>query len=69
MKYRIVIVNNNGEVKSGQNFKTREAVDNYILTEMESKEGVKHYRVKDKETGKLLETDLKRYDKESNENS
>jgi hypothetical protein len=68
MRYRIGILTNEGT--EHQDFDTREALDEWLLTIMEKKE-VKRYRIKDMETNSIIETEQGRRDKtegEYNEN-
>lgn len=59
---RVALSTNKGEIKSG-NFKTREEVDQWILKIMET-DGVARYRIKDLTTGKIIETERGRLDKD-----
>lgn len=59
--FRVALITNTGKVLS-KNFKTKEEVDEYILYAMD-KEGVKRYRILDKDKGEIIETDKYRRDK------
>ncbi len=62
MKYRCGIITNKGNIIS-ENFNSRDDVETWVLKMMD-KEGVKHYKVFDRETKELIETDQTRFDKE-----
>lgn len=53
--YRVALITKNGEIKS-KNSNIREKIDDFILS-IDEKEGVKHYRIMDKETKKIIETE------------
>ena len=59
--FRVAIITNNDKLLSS-NFETKEEVDEYILNIMD-KEGVKRYRILDKDKGEIIETDKYRRDK------
>jgi hypothetical protein len=54
LKYRIAVSTNKGFTH--ENFQTKEEVDTWLLNLME-KEEVKRYRIKDMETGEIIETE------------
>lgn len=54
-KYRVGIITDKG-LPISKNVATRDEVDDFILEIME-KEGVKLYRVMDRETGEIIETE------------
>ena len=54
MKYRIAVSTSQGF--SHANFNTKEEIDTWLL-ELMDKEDVKHYRIKDLETGEVVETE------------
>jgi hypothetical protein len=66
MKYRIAILTNDGT--EHQDFDTREALDEWLLGIMEKKE-VKRYRIKDMNTGEIIETEDGRRDKTEGDNN
>ena len=53
--FRVGIITDKGEV-IGKNFDTRDKIDDFILKIMES-QGVKFYKIKDKTTNKIIETE------------
>jgi len=53
MKFRVGIVTLNGDIKA-ENFDTKPEADDYLL-KMDEKEGLKQYRIIDKETGEVIE--------------
>lgn len=53
--YRVVLITDTGDILSN-NFNTKNEVDDYILSIMETK-GVKRYRIKDKTTDEIIETE------------
>ena len=59
--FRVAIITNKDKILSG-NFETKEEVEEYILNIMD-KEGVKRYRILDKETKEIIETEKYRRDK------
>lgn len=59
--FRVALVTDKGKV-IGKNFETKNEVENFVLEIME-KEGVKFYRIKDKTTGKIIETEQGKRDK------
>ena len=58
--YRVGIITDKGKV-IGKNFNTRDEVDDFILGIMET-QGVKFYKIKDKTTGKIIETETGKTD-------
>ena len=61
MKYRCGIITEKGNVIS-ENFNSRNEIETWLLKQMD-KVGVKHYKVINRETKELLETEKKQYDK------
>jgi len=59
IKFRLAIIKKDGS-PLGKNFKTREEVDDFLLNEME-KDNIKFYRIKDRETGEIIETEKGKY--------
>ena len=53
--YRAIVLTNKGEYLS-KNFKTKDEVDTWIL-ELDEKDGLKRFRIMDKETKKIIETE------------
>ena len=63
MKLRVALITKLGVIKS-ENFDTKEKADNWILAIME-KEEIKRYRILDKKTGNIIETETGRRDKKN----
>lgn len=61
-RYRVAIMINSGLTLS-KNFKTKPEADEWILSKMEEKAGVKYFRILDKKTGEIVETEKGRRDK------
>ncbi len=53
--FRVALITDKGEVL-GKNFETKSEIDDYLLSIMETK-GVKRYRIKDKTTNEIIETE------------
>ncbi len=62
MKYRAVAITSKSKIMS-KNFDTKDEATAWILDLMD-KEDIKHYRIIDRKTKDLLETENKQYDKE-----
>jgi len=59
MKYRVAIITQTNKIL-GKNFNTRDKAETWIIEIMET-EGVKHYKIIDRKTKEVLETDKKTY--------
>jgi len=58
---RVAIITKKGTVRS-LNAETRDKIDEFLI-KIDDKEGIKRFRVINKETGEVLETDKGRKDK------
>ena len=61
--YRVGIIPDKGK-PIGKNFNTKNEVDNFILEIMETI-GVKYFKIKDKTTGEIIETEQGKRDKKA----
>jgi len=61
--YRVGIITDEGK-PIGKNFNTKDEVDNFILEIMETK-GAKFFKIKDKTTGEIIETEQGKRDKKA----
>lgn len=64
-RYRVAIVTNTG-FSRGESFDTPEAYETWLLAQMELSEGVKYYRILDREVGKVIEDENGKRDKKKN---
>ena len=62
MKYRTGIITTKGKIMS-KNFDTKDEATTWLLDLM-NKEEIRHYRIINKETKELVETEIKQFDKE-----
>ena len=60
--YRVGLITDKGKIIS-KNFDTRDKAETWLLKIMDKK-GVKHYKIINRNTKELLETDIKIYKKE-----
>jgi len=63
--YLVALITNNGIAKS-KTVTNRDEAENWLLSVMDN-EGVKYYRIKNKKTGELVETNLKVFKKKGEE--
>jgi len=63
--YRVAVITDKRTALS-ENFNTRGECEDFLLKCMDN-EGVKYYRIKNKDTGELVETNLKVYKKKGEE--
>ena len=61
-RFRVAITTNSGLTK-GKNFDTKPKADEWVLLQMEEKIGVKYFRILDRKTGKIIETEKGKRDK------
>ena len=61
MKYRVALTTEKGNIIS-ENFNSRDEIETWLLKIMDKKK-VKHYRVINRETKEVLETEQKSYNK------
>lgn len=61
-RYRVAIITNSG-LSMSKNFTIKSKADEWILSKMEEKHGVKLFRILDKKTGEIIETEKGRRNK------
>lgn len=61
MKYRVGLITNKGRIMS-KNFNTKDEATAWLL-ELMNKEEIRHYRIINRETKELVETETKQFDK------
>lgn len=61
-RYRVAIITNSG-LSIGKSFNTKPEADEWILSQMEAKAGVKLFRILDRKTGNIIEDEKGRRNK------
>ena len=60
-KYRVGVITDKGKIMS-KNFNTKDEATDWLL-ELMNKEEIRHYKIVNRETKELLETETHKYDK------
>lgn len=61
MRYRVAVITKKGFPKS-HNADTRDEIDEFLI-KIDDEDGIKYFRILDKQTGEIIETEKGRKDK------